>query len=186
MNSCILVSVGVLAIFVNLAIMVRYGRRRTFLTAGLIICAFCQLIVAVVYQENPGTSQTGKVVVAISVIYIFVYNGAICPFSWLSGGELPSQRLRSYTFGLAAAIGFLGAWVTTFTAPYFINPNALNWGYVSSPLIVLRLLRRICSPKYGYIWFPSSLIAAAFIYFYLPELKDRTLEEIDEMVSSIY
>lgn len=37
-------------------------------------------------------------------------------------------------------------------------------------------------PKYGYIWFPSCLVAAAFIYFFLPEVKGRTLEEIDEMV----
>jgi len=164
MNACILVAVGVVAILVNLGIMVRYGRRRLFLTWGLVICGFCQLIIAIVYQKQPGTKATGKVIVAISVIYIVVYNGAICPFSWLCGGEIPSQRLRSYTFGLAAAVGFLGAWVTTFTAPYFINPNALDWG-----------------PKYGYIWFPSSLLAAAFIYLCLPELKDRTLEEIDEM-----
>lgn len=41
-------------------------------------------------------------------------------------------------------------------------------------------------PKYGYIWFPSCLIAAAFIFFYLPEVKGRTLEEIDEMVSLIF
>lgn len=89
---------------------------------------------------------------------------AIAPFAWLSGGELPSQRLRSYTFGLSAAIGFLGAWLATFTAPYFINPSSLNWG-----------------PKYGFIWFPSCLLAAAFIFFCLPEVKQRSLEEIDEM-----
>jgi len=158
------VAVGVVAILINLVIMVDYGRRRIFLTWGLIICGFCQLVVAVVYQKHPGTAATGKVIVGVSVVYIFVYNGAICPFSWLSGGEAPSQRLRSYTFGLAAAIGFLGAWLATFTAPYFINPSALNWG-----------------PKYGYIWFPSSLLAALFIYLYLPELKNRSLEEIDEM-----
>ena len=51
-----------------------------------------------------------------------------------------------------------------FTAPYFINPASLNWG-----------------PKYGYIWVPSCLIAAAFVWFCLPEVKGRTLEEIDEM-----
>lgn len=33
----------------------------------------------------------------------------ICPYSWLLGGELPSQRLRSYTFGMATGISFLGA-----------------------------------------------------------------------------
>jgi MFS transporter, SP family, sugar:H+ symporter len=163
-NSCILVAVGVAAIIIDLFIIAPYGRRRIFLTTGLTVCAFCQLIPAVVYTKNPGTPKTGKIIVAFNVIYIFVYNGAICPFAWLSGGELPSQRLRSYTFGLAAAVGFLGAWLATFTAPYFINPSALNWG-----------------PKYGYIWFPSGLLAAAFIYFFLPEAKNRTLEEIDEM-----
>ena len=93
------------------------------------------------------------------------YNGMVATYAWLCGGEFPSQRLRSYTFGLASAIGFLGAWLTTFTAPYFINPSALNWG-----------------PKYGYIWTPSCFIAAAWVWFYLPEVKNRTFEEIDEMV----
>lgn len=69
--------------------------------------------------------------------------GMIATYAWISGGELPSQRLRSYTFGLATAVGFFAAWLTTFTAPYFINPESLNWG-----------------PKYGYIWTPSCWISA--------------------------
>jgi hypothetical protein len=52
----------------------------------------------------------------------------VATYAWLCGGEFPSQRLRSYTFGLASSVGFLGAWLATFTAPYFINPDALNWG----------------------------------------------------------
>jgi hypothetical protein len=89
----------------------------------------------------------------------------IAAYSWLVAGEIPSQRLRSHTFGIAAAIGFLGAWLITFTAPYFINPSALNWG-----------------PRYGYIWFPSCIVTAVWVYFFLPETKGRTLEEIDTMV----
>lgn len=91
----------------------------------------------------------------------------IAAYSWLVAGEIPSQRLRSHTFGIAAAVGFLGAWLITFTAPYFINPMALNWG-----------------PRYGYIWFPSCIITAVWVFFFLPETKGRTLEEIDVMVSS--
>lgn len=52
----------------------------------------------------------------------------IAAYAWLAGGEIPSQRLRSYTFGIASAVGFSGAWLATFTAPYSINPDALNWG----------------------------------------------------------
>lgn len=36
-------------------------------------------------------------------------------------------------------------------------------------------------PKYGYIWFGSNIIILVFVFFLVPETKDRTLEEIDEM-----
>lgn len=176
---------GLVAIIVNSLIVVKYGRRRVLLMSGLLICGILQLIVALVYQVNPGTASTGKVIVALSSLYMFAYNGKphctsfiapiltqisgmIATYAWLSGGEIPSQRLRSHTFGLAAAVGFAGAWLTTFTAPYFINPDSLNWG-----------------PRYGFIWFPSCTIAAIWVFFFLPEVKNRTLEEVTEMVSSI-
>uniref|UniRef100_A0A0D2Y0E5 Major facilitator superfamily (MFS) profile domain-containing protein n=1 Tax=Fusarium oxysporum (strain Fo5176) TaxID=660025 RepID=A0A0D2Y0E5_FUSOF len=162
--SNVLSMAGMLAIIANVCIVVRYGRRRVLLLCGLITAGFFQLIIATVYDHNPGAIVTGKVLVALSCFYMMAFNGMIAPYSWLVAGEIPSQRLRSYTFGLAAAAGFLGAWLITFTAPYFINPVALNWG-----------------PRYGYIWFPSCIISAVWVYFYLPEVKGRTLEEIDAM-----
>ncbi|KAF2878500.1 monosaccharide transporter-like protein [Massariosphaeria phaeospora] len=160
----VLSCIGIVAIIANSLIIVKYGRRRVLLMTGLIGCGVLQLIIAVVYTKQPGTKRTGTVIVALSCIYMFSYNGLVATYAWLAGGELPTQRLRSYTFGLAAAVGFAGAWLTTFTAPYFINPAALNWG-----------------PRYGYIWFPSCLVAASWVFFFLPEVKNRTLEEIDEM-----
>jgi MFS transporter, SP family, sugar:H+ symporter len=112
-NSVALVTVGVVAIIINTCLITRYGRRRIMLITGLIVCAIAQLIVAVVYTVKPHASSTGKVLVAISVVYIFGYNGLISSYAWVSGGELPTQRLRSYTFGLAASTGFLGAWLAT-------------------------------------------------------------------------
>ncbi|KAF4439877.1 monosaccharide transporter [Fusarium acutatum] len=162
--SNVLSMAGMLAIIANVCIVVRYGRRRVLLLCGLITAGFFQLIIAIVYDHKPGAIVTGKVLVALSCFYMMAFNGMIAPYSWLVAGEIPSQRLRSYTFGLAAAAGFLGAWLITFTAPYFINPVALNWG-----------------PRYGYIWFPSCIISAVWVYFYLPEVKGRTLEEIDAM-----
>ena len=118
------------------------------------------------YDKLGRTKTTGDVLVALTCLYMMSYNGMISSYAWLAGGEIPSQRLRSYTFGLAAAVGFLGAWITTFTAPYFINPASMNWG-----------------PKYGYIWAPSCAIAVLWVLIFLPETNGRTLEEIDEMVS---
>jgi hypothetical protein len=164
-NSCILIGCGVVAIIINSAVTTRYGYRRVMLVSGLLLCAVCQLIIAAVYTASPGTKTTGKLIVAFAVIYIVGYNGMISSYAWLGGGEFPSQRLRSYTFGIATAVGFFGAWLTTFTAPYFINPLELNWG-----------------PKYGYIWAPICVLTAAWVFFFFPETKDRTLEEIDELV----
>lgn len=162
--SNVLSCIGILAIIANSLIIVKFGRRRVLLMTGLLLCGFLQLIIAIVYTKQPGTKSTGTVIVALSCIYMFSYNGMISTYAWLAGGEIPTQRLRSHTFGLAAACGFAFAWLTTFTAPYFINPAALNWG-----------------PRYGYIWMPSCCIAAAWVWFFLPEVKNRTLEEIDEM-----
>ena len=39
----------------------------------------------------------------------------------------------------------------------------------------------ICVCGIGWIWGPSCFITVIWIYFFLPEIKNRTLEEIDEM-----
>ena len=88
----------------------------------------------------------------------------LAPYAWLLGGEFPNNALRAYTFGTGTAINFLGNWLGVFTAPYFINPASLGW-----------------SAKYGYIWFASNMILLVFTYFFIPETRDRTLEEIHEM-----
>jgi Sugar (and other) transporter len=88
----------------------------------------------------------------------------IAPYAWLLGGEYPNNQLRGYVFGLATALNFLGNWLGTFTAPYFINPASLGW-----------------SAKYGYIWFGSNMVLVIFTWFFIPETRDRTLEEIHEM-----
>lgn len=92
----------------------------------------------------------------------------VAPTAWLTSGEIPTQRLRTFTYGQAASLGYILSWLVAFTAPYFINPRALNWG-----------------PKYGYIWFPSCIVAAVWMYFFLPEVNGRTLEEIDYLVRNV-
>ncbi|KAI1452483.1 putative maltose permease [Annulohypoxylon moriforme] len=161
-NSCILTGVGVAALLATALLITKFGRRRLMMLMGFALCGISQLVIAIVYTIHPNTQNSGKALIGMSVLYIVAYNAMVAPYAWLSGGELSSQRLRSHTFGLATGVGFFFA--VTFTAPYFINPDALNWG-----------------PKYGYIWTGSSLIAGIWIYFFLPEVKDRTLEEIDEM-----
>ncbi|OQV09313.1 hypothetical protein CLAIMM_13447 [Cladophialophora immunda] len=154
---------GLIATIFSMWLITRIGRR-TILLIGFAAQAICMIIVAAVFQHLSTSTTGGKVLVAFTIIYLFFYNMCIAPYLYLCAGEIPTQRLRGYTLGLSIGVSFAWNWVATFTAPYFLNPEELNW-----------------SGKYGYIWFASNIIILIFVYFLVPETKDRSLEEIDEM-----
>lgn len=106
-NSVTLTGSGVAAILINSLIITKWGRRRVFMITGLIGCGATQLIMAAIYSSEPGTEKTGRAVVAFTVMYLVILNCFISTYAWLAGGEMPSQRLRSLTFGFGSAIGFL-------------------------------------------------------------------------------
>ena len=82
--SNVLSTAGLVAIIINSLIVVRYGRRRVLLMTGLIGCGVLQLIIAIVYQYQPGKPSTGKVIVGLSCIYMMLYNGCIVGFPNIS------------------------------------------------------------------------------------------------------
>lgn len=161
MVSCI----GLAGVLISV-LFIRYVDRRTVLFWGNLACGLTQLAPAIAWSVSPDTMQSGKVIVAFIALFTFSYT-MYAPYAWLIGGELPNNSLRPFTFGVATAVNFLFNWLGTFTAPYFINPADLNW-----------------SAKYGYIWFGSNLIMCAFVYFCVPETRNRTLEEIHEMFAA--
>ncbi|KAI3337506.1 MFS transporter [Xylariaceae sp. AK1471] len=160
--SILITGLGLLAAIVS-SLFIRYIDRRTIMVVGASICGISQLAQAIVWTVSPGSVAAGTVVVAFNGLFVFFYV-AYSPYAWLLGGEYPNSALRGYCFGFATAVNFLGNFLGTLTAPYFINPASLGWG-----------------PKYGYIWFASNFIVAVFAYLFLPETRDRTLEEIHEM-----
>lgn len=113
-DSVILIAVGVVATILTTLTISRWGRRRVFLILGLVISGACQLTLAAVYQAvGPTNKHALKSIIGITMVYMLAFNGMITPYAWVSGGEIPSQRLRSYTAGIAGAIAFFGAWLTT-------------------------------------------------------------------------
>ncbi|KAH8160421.1 hypothetical protein CIB48_g7819 [Xylaria polymorpha] len=160
--SVLITGIGLIAAIVS-SLFVRYIDRRAIMVTGPLVCGLAQLAQAIAWTISPGSAATGRVVVAFNALFVFFYV-AYSPFAWLLGGEYPNSALRGYCFGLATALSFLGNFLGTLTAPYFINPASLGWG-----------------PKYGYIWFASNSIVVVFAYLFLPETRDRTLEEIHEM-----
>ena len=117
---------GLVATLISMWVITKIGRR-TILLSGFLIQAICMLILATIYRGSKLSVTAGKVLVAFTIIYLFFYNMCIAPYLYLAAGEIPTQRLRGYTLGSAIAIAFFWNWLTSYTAPYFLNPLELNW-----------------------------------------------------------
>lgn len=158
------IAIQVLAVvgsFLGMILQRYFGRRSTFISGNAIVT--CTLFTVAIIWTAAGSNHTtaqGKAIVSMIMIMNFAYSFSVGPVGWLVAGELPSNRLRSLTFGIGMACGFFCAWLTSFTTPYFFNPQNLGWG-----------------PKIGWIWGPVSLILLIWAILFLPETKGRTLEE---------
>ena len=144
---------GIIGSLVSLFI-VRLVGRRQILIIGTSACGIAHLITASVWTAHPATVTTGKVLVAMSAIYNFWYCGTISAYAWALAAEVTSQRLRSYTIGLATAVWFLLGYLVTFSAAYFVNVDALNWG-----------------GSYSWFWFASCAIITIWLILFLPEVR---------------
>jgi SP family sugar:H+ symporter-like MFS transporter len=143
----------------------RFFGRRPLLLVCSVLSAVMMFGMAIVYTKSAvGAPTAGKALVALSIAFTWIYGFGQGPVLWAITSETPSQRLRSQTVGIANGLNFVFGWLCSFCTPYFINPTSLNWG-----------------PKYGYIWGASNLILAIWIFFFVPETKGRSLEQLDEL-----
>ncbi|KAJ5216188.1 uncharacterized protein N7498_002595 [Penicillium cinerascens] len=163
MNTCF----GFLGVNVGMYAIRELLGRRSILILGAIACGLCQLASAIAATVSPASLPTGQTLVAFTALFMFFYNGCVGAASYPVATELVSSRLRAWTVGTATSLGYLLAWLVNFCTPYFINPEHLNWG-----------------ARYGYIWFASNVLCVGFFYFNMPEMKGRSLEELDEIFAA--
>jgi hypothetical protein len=155
------------------------GRRPMVLigTMGAVVCMFAAALGGTV---SPGSVEAGKNFMAWNIMYSVIYGGFAATIAWPISVEVVSSRLRILTLSVATGIDYVLACKSSlaacrylmliltgliaFCSPYFINPKVLGWGM-----------------KYCWIWAGSNVVTLIFFYFLLPEMKGRSLEEIDEL-----
>ncbi|KUI59800.1 General alpha-glucoside permease [Cytospora mali] len=161
-NTCL----GLIGVNFGIFLMRHVVGRRTILIMGSAIQGLCMLGMAIgAGSVNPVGGEVGRnCLIAFAALYMFSYNAFVGVASYVVATELVSTRLRSWSVGSAISLGYLFAWLTGFCSPYFINPANLNW-----------------AAKYAYLWAGTNLACMIFFLLCMPELKGRTLEEIDEL-----
>jgi len=142
----------------------QYLGRRPMVLIGTVGAAVCMFAAALGGTVSPGSVEAGKNFMAWNIMYSVIYGGFAATIAWPISVEVVSSRLRILTLSIATGIDYVLAWLIAFCSPYFINPKVLGWGM-----------------KYCWIWAGSNVVTLIFFYFLLPEMKGRSLEEIDEL-----
>jgi hypothetical protein len=87
--------------------------------------------------------------------------------SYVIASEAAAQSVKEKTNLLACVISVLTTFCTSFTIPYLINVQYANLG-----------------GKVGFIYGGTNVIMVVVAFLYIPELKGRTLEEVDQLFAS--
>ncbi|KIW64068.1 hypothetical protein, variant [Phialophora macrospora] len=139
--------------------------RRQLLVPGTI-----SLTVALLGMGITGcfTAKAATWVFLVSIfLWAIVYQATLGAIGFAFGAEVPSLPLRSSSVSLMGFSQMAGVWVVSVVLPYLINPDAADLG-----------------AKVGFIFFGISLPFCVLMYFYIPETKNLSFEEIDYLFAS--
>ncbi|EXJ70563.1 uncharacterized protein A1O5_06633 [Cladophialophora psammophila CBS 110553] len=136
----------------------QWGRRKMIL-AGLSGIIVIEIYAAVMQREFQNTNNKVGKGFAVLGIYLFVvtYYGLLNSTTWLYGSEVLPINLRSKVMGLAAASHFI-----------------VNVGITEAGPSAFANIKE----NYYYVFVGCSCFFLMVAYFYFPETKKKTLEEI--------
>ncbi|EGY17122.1 General alpha-glucoside permease like protein [Verticillium longisporum] len=154
-------STNIVGTIIAIVLMGRIGRR-TFYLYGSSFIGLCMLIMGIL-----GFIKTNNIPIAVAVILIFVqltFKLSLGPACYVIVGEMCSSRVRAQTLVLGRAVYVTGVICVQQLNPRMLNKggDAWNWG-----------------ARAGLLYFGLCFIWAVWIFFCLPETKNRSFADID-------
>ncbi|KAK3688910.1 putative glucose transporter rco-3 [Podospora appendiculata] len=147
-------------------------RRRLLLVVGSMGMAACQIAAAIAglvwktseegreAERAPGwsfwTTMTGV------GLYLVLYATTWGPGAWIITGEIFPLQIRARGVGLATSVNWLWNTVICLLTPLLVDSDHWNLG-----------------PAVFIIWGVACLLSGAFTYWFVPETKGLTLEQVD-------
>lgn len=170
-TSMIFGGINLLSTFGGLYIVDRFGRRKCLL-GGAMVMFVCFLVYSTVgfaalYPNGdttlPARKAVGDVMILFTCIFIAAFASTWAPIAFVVVSETFPLRMRSK--GMAFATG--GNWMINFLVS-FLTP------FITSSI----------GFKYGYVFTACIGFAIIFVFFFIPETKGLSLEDVDELYAS--
>ena len=136
--------------------------RRSLLIQTSAFCGACLIIVAILTTAFPTpTDAVSKASVAMIFLWYFSF-GAQGPLIWIVTAESSPTRNREKVLGIATFFGFGVSLIINFVSPFIQDAG---YGGIGS--------------KIGFLWGAFSVVMVAFAFFFVPEYKGHSLEQLD-------
>jgi SP family general alpha glucoside:H+ symporter-like MFS transporter len=155
-------SVNIFATGIAISLMGRIGRR-TFYFYGSSGIGLCMLIIGILGFVSDGDS-VAITTAAFLVVVQCIFKVSLGPTTYVVVAETASSRVRAHTIVIGRAIYVCGQIVVQQLNPRMLNnsSDAWNWG-----------------AKTGMFYFGLCFIWAVWIFFFLPETKNRSFADLD-------
>ena len=154
LNIVVIGTVMVVSVIITMLIIEKVGRKKLMLagTAGL---AVVYVILGYLFLKG----VTGIPIVISTLTNVAIYSITLAPVVWVILSEIFPNRIR----GAAMSATAMALWVGNFSLTFSFPAIKENLGWANN------------------FWLYAAICAAGFIvlYFFLPETKDKTLEQIE-------
>ncbi|KAK5124608.1 hypothetical protein LTR85_001321 [Meristemomyces frigidus] len=145
------------------------GRKKALVIGGAWMSAMMFILAAVLVTnppdpKDPGVSSASIAMIVMIYLYVIGYSASWGPTPWVFVSEIFPTRLRAYGVGLAATTQWLFNFVITKITPVAIN--SIGWR-------TFLMFAIFC------------LAMSVFVFFFVPETKRRTLEEMDVLFGAV-
>jgi SP family xylose:H+ symportor-like MFS transporter len=142
----------------------RWGRR-PLLILGALMMAVTMITLGFLFDRH----QVGLVALCAVVLYIAGFALSWGPVTWVLLAEIFPNSIKNKAMAIAVAAQWIANWVVTLSFKVVDGNSQLN---------------ALFNHGFSYwIYGVLSLVAAAFVYWYVPETKQMTLEGIQSLWS---
>jgi SP family sugar:H+ symporter-like MFS transporter len=139
----------------------KVGRRHIMFYGALVMAA---MMLGVGGATANGTENMSRATQSGCVTMLILWFAAYClswgPGVWIISGEVGTGQLREHTLFLSTMATFAMSLPINFVNPY---------------------VQAAIGGRIALIYGSFSVLSMAFVWFFIPELKGRSLEELDEM-----
>ncbi|KAK0391134.1 hypothetical protein NLU13_0636 [Sarocladium strictum] len=155
-------SVNILATGIAILLMGRVGRR-WFYFIGSNTIGFWMMIIGII-GVLPQSSKTAIAIATMLIMTNLTFKLTIGPSCFVVVGEIPSNRVRAQTIVLGRSVYVIAAIINNQLTPRMLSSSDDSWGW---------------GAKAGFFYFGFCLVYAVYLWYKLPETKNRSFAEID-------